>query len=99
MAVTTQPPGARDALGAGGGDCVSLRVLLAAPVWFALFEERGHPLLRVVGERVLRHDELAVLVGGGLAAVDLLIEGVLSRGDGVRAGPGNRFDPLNDREV
>ncbi len=63
----------------GGG------LLLAAPDGGALFEEGGHALLRVVGERVVGHDDLAVLVGFVLGAVDLGVEGVLPHGDRVCA--------------
>ena len=48
--------------------CLSVRrrrTLLAAPDGRALLQERGHALLGVGGERVVGHDDLAVLVGRG----------------------------------
>ncbi len=59
--------------------------LLAAPDRVALFQERGHTLLRVVRERVVGHHQLAVLVGIVLGAIDLGVESALSRSDRVGA--------------
>ena len=46
-------------------------VALAAPDGLALLEARAHPLLRVVGERVLGHDELTLLVSLVFGTIDL----------------------------
>ncbi len=59
--------------------------LLAVPDRVALFQERGHTLLRVVRERVVGHDQLAVLVGIVLGAIDLGVESALSRSNRVCA--------------
>src|SRR5262249_37223680 len=59
--------------------------LFAAPDRVALFKECDHALLRVVRERVVGHDSLAMIVGLVLGAIDLGVEGALSRGDRVRA--------------
>lgn len=59
--------------------------LLAVPDRVALSQERGHTLLRVVRERVVGHDQLAVLVGTVLGAIDLGVESALSRSNRVCA--------------
>jgi hypothetical protein len=51
------------------------RSLLVAPNGLALLEERGHALLRVVRQSVVRHHDLAVLICLVLAAIDLGVEG------------------------
>jgi len=51
----------------------------------ALFQERGHTLLRVVRERVVGHDQLAVLVGTVPGATHLGVESALSRSNRVCA--------------
>ena len=61
------------------GRCRSQRRRLGvAPEGVALLKERGHALLRVRRERILGHDELAVLVGSFLDPVDLGVERALS---------------------